>query len=59
MIVIEHNLDVMKQADYIIDLRSYFKYYNRKRYCDEQRDNLIGFYSNDIVLRIANVNTCP
>lgn len=53
----ENTIELTAQMIVVSTLGLIFKIIIEKDIGDEQRDNLISFYSNEIVLRIANVNT--
>jgi len=53
----ENTIELIAQMIVVSTLGLIFKIIIEKDIGDEQRDNLISFYSNEIVLRIANGNT--
>ncbi|MDD4678894.1 MAG: TetR/AcrR family transcriptional regulator [Tissierellia bacterium] len=53
----ENTIELTAQMIVVSTLGLIFKIIIEKDIGDKQRDNLISFYSNEIVLRIANVNT--
>ena len=53
----ENTIEITAQMIVVSTLGLIFKIIIEKDIGDEQRDNLINFYSNEIVLRIANGNT--
>lgn len=53
----ENTIELIAQMIVVSTLGLIFKIITEKDIGDEQRDNLISFYSNEIVLRIANGNT--